>query len=266
MRPTWIDAPNSFNDLALQLGVPEAGEHDDGLLGDGIRQLQLHLHPRAITVGAGFSRGLRVTSGSAQAPAARRESEMIASRAVRFFYCSALRMLSSDTTLPDVRRPLRRGLTREDVPEWLRFPFLNRGYRHGGNHWTCFLSLFSLHTETLNCWTFVFALAFSTGGFAYASSLRLSYGDWAPFLSFYISCLVHAPISIGYHLFLCISPETYWRWRTLDVCFIFVASNFLTFALAFFVLPYWATGVLHRRQVQNRTTNFPCSKYQPPAN
>ncbi|PNH01565.1 hypothetical protein TSOC_012546 [Tetrabaena socialis] len=64
-----------------------------------------------------------------------------------------------------------------------------------------------------------------------------------PFIMLWFSAVVHMPFSVGYHLFLPISPATYNRWRKLDLAFIFVASAFLTFALDYFVLPWWGTLV-----------------------
>lgn len=140
---------------------------------------------------------------------------------------------------------MRYGLTRQEVPKWLRFPFLNQGYRLGGDHSSCFLSLFRLHTETFNCWTFIFAFLFSTGAFVYTMVNYKPRGfDILPFLAFWLSCILHVPFSVCYHLFMCISQKEYNRWRRLDVSFIFISSVLLTFSLSFFVLPRWATGLL----------------------
>ena len=64
-----------------------------------------------------------------------------------------------------------------------------------------------------------------------------------PFIALCFSALIHLPFTVGYHLFLCMSPEVCNTWRKLDIAFIFVSACFLTFALGFFVLPAWGLGL-----------------------
>lgn len=151
---------------------------------------------------------------------------------------------SFDCGDPGVEKPpanLTYQLRAEQVPRWLRFESLQTGYRYGGTYKQCLLSLFVLHNECLNAWTMIAASVFSTCAFVYAIvGLRVTGLHVLPFLFFYLSALLHLPFSVGYHLFLPISPSVYNKWRKLDVSFIFVGSVLLVCAFGWFVMPLWA--------------------------
>ena len=49
----------------------------------------------------------------------------------------------------------RTGLTSDEVPQFMRHPYILSGYRLGGDTRRCILSLFELHNETMNCWTMI---------------------------------------------------------------------------------------------------------------
>jgi predicted membrane channel-forming protein YqfA (hemolysin III family) len=69
-------------------------------------------------------------------------------------------------------------------------------------------------------------------------------GGWAPFAVLWLATQVHAPCSVGYHLFMPMGKRVSNLWRRLDVCAIFVASALLTYAMSAFVLPPAAVAAL----------------------
>jgi hypothetical protein len=100
--------------------------------------------------------------------------------------------------------PLTVGLSADGVEPWQRFPYLLHGYRQGGSHLECLLSLFSLHNETVNAWTTFFSVVMGLVLFAdTVSNLRCSWLDFSPFAIAWIGQTLHGPLSCGYHTFLC---------------------------------------------------------------
>lgn len=50
---------------------------------------------------------------------------------------------------------------RNKAPEWVVFnPFISGGYRKKSDFWSCFKSIFTIHNETGNIWTHLFAAIF----------------------------------------------------------------------------------------------------------
>lgn len=49
-------------------------------------------------------------------------------------------------------RPLEVGRRASEIEPWQRFPHLRYGYRRGGTHLSCLLSLLQLHNESVNAW------------------------------------------------------------------------------------------------------------------
>lgn len=141
--------------------------------------------------------------------------------------------------------PLLYNLNDTEIPYWLRFPYLKTGYRWGGCYKSCCASLLKMHNETLNAWTMIASNCFSLLALLYVYNFVKPMG-WAmiPFVTLGISAFIHLPFSLGYHLFLCISPETYNMWLKLDVSFIYISSVLLTFSLAYFVMPLYASLIL----------------------
>eukprot|EP00879_Flechtneria_rotunda_P020331 GHRR01021381.1.p1 GENE.GHRR01021381.1~~GHRR01021381.1.p1 ORF type:complete len:222 (+),score=45.85 GHRR01021381.1:401-1066(+) len=60
-----------------------------------------------------------------------------------------------------------------------------------------------------------------------------------PFLALTASVLIHAPFSVGFHLFRGINLEVYNLWRRLDQIFIFLVSILLAFGLSWHVYSSW---------------------------
>jgi hypothetical protein len=111
-----------------------------------------------------------------------------------------------------------------------RYPYVTRHYRIGGTYGRCLLSLFELHTETLNAWTMIWGCCLS--GFLLWRALAALFeadagagsgdggggggGFWRgvpdemPFYLLTGSTLLHAPWSIGFHLFRgMVRPSTF---------------------------------------------------------
>jgi adiponectin receptor len=152
--------------------------------------------------------------------------------------------------------PFRKNLSAADAPSYTTFPNITSGYRSGGTYTRCLLSLFELHTETLNAWTTIVGNAISVA--MLVATLRRERvtcaADAAPFLLMTFSGLLHAPFSTGFHLFRCMNPSVYNLWRRLDHVFIYVMCWPAVAALSWFVLPppltlaaFCAAGVLARR-------------------
>ena len=123
---------------------------------------------------------------------------------------------------------------RDDIPEWLRFDYINTGYRYEENatYKTYIPTLFTLHNEAINIWTMLIANNISLILFIYSIIvLPFTWLTFTAFLAVYLTSLIHLPFSVAYHLFLPISPETYNTLRKYDIFFIFISSIFLTYAL-----------------------------------
>lgn len=140
---------------------------------------------------------------------------------------------------------LKTGLKDTDIPDWLRFPMMKVGYRMGGSYESCLYSLIMWHNETINAWTMIAISSFSLAFMVYCLvKLSPKNGDVWPFIAMFLSVFVHAPFSVGYHLFMPISQKVYNQWRKLDIMFIFIASCFLTYALCYFIMPKWITWLI----------------------
>lgn len=137
---------------------------------------------------------------------------------------------------------LKYNLTRDQVPKWLQFPHLTTQYRHGGNYWSCCKSLFAWHSETINAWTMICGNIFSFAALLYVLNIdQPSNINKIPFITFWLSAALHAPFSIGYHLFMPISESTCNTWRKLDISFIYITTFLLTFSLSYFTMPLCLT-------------------------
>ncbi|GLC33524.1 hypothetical protein PLESTB_000084300 [Pleodorina starrii] len=137
-----------------------------------------------------------------------------------------------------VVHPMRTGLRWEEVPQGLRLLGVTTGYRQGGTYRECLMSLFTWHNQTLNSWTMIFGWLVSSWLLGWSLARLHPRGlDITPFLALWLCPTVHLPFTVGYHQFLCISPEVLRRWRALDVAFIFIASIPLTYGMAYFVMP-----------------------------
>lgn len=127
-----------------------------------------------------------------------------------------------------------------EAPSYMRYPGVLGSYRAGGTVMQCLLSLFALHTETVNAWTVIISCVFSIMATSYVIIFSDVERSAIPaFLFFTGASIVHTPFSLGFHLLMPFSVETYNLWRRLDVCAIFVGSSMFTVSLAYFVLPWW---------------------------
>ena len=138
------------------------------------------------------------------------------------------------------------------------YPFVLTGYRCGGTYARCAAALFELHAETFNAWTMVWGSCLSllllwhalgavaaadgaAGGALQAAGsappprFRPAASDAAPFWLMTAAVLLHAPWSVGFHLFRGISAAAYNLWRRLDQVFIFQVSQLLAAGIGWFV-------------------------------
>ena len=125
----------------------------------------------------------------------------------------------------------------KDAPIYMQYIGVCNYYRVGGNYIECVKSLFYLHTETFNVWSVIISFMFSL-----FSSIRSSYlihDSWPAFLLFFFASLIHSPASLCLHLFMTISVETFRYWRKMDMLGIFTGSVCFTFALSYYVFPWW---------------------------
>lgn len=132
------------------------------------------------------------------------------------------------------------GLHVSQVPAWLRFEELTTHYRLGpATYAQALCSLFRAHNECINAWTMIVASVLSTVALAYVLAVvKPTRGDdLVPFVALWFSAMIHLPFSVGYHLFMPISPDACNLWRKLDIAAIFASSCVLTFAIGYFVLP-----------------------------
>eukprot|EP00455_Lapot_gusevi_P045648 TRINITY_DN5873_c0_g1_i6.p1 TRINITY_DN5873_c0_g1~~TRINITY_DN5873_c0_g1_i6.p1 ORF type:complete len:300 (+),score=46.75 TRINITY_DN5873_c0_g1_i6:80-979(+) len=145
-------------------------------------------------------------------------------------------------------------LTIAEAPFYLRdvSGLIKGGYRNIMSPYQCLRSLFYLHNQTYNIWTMIVAMICTSLAYYFMSRhfLFLYGSDPAlvrfldaaqehlrkPLLVLCLSCLIHAPSSIAYHLFLpC--PNICQTLRSLDYSLIFACSILLAYALAY--LPFY---------------------------
>lgn len=147
--------------------------------------------------------------------------------------------------------PYEVGLSKQEAPSYVTYPYVLGGYRIGGTYARCARALFELHSETFNAWTMVWGSCLSIA--LLVDSLvalhRSNSGagcyywpsapDEVPFWLLAASTLLHAPFSIGFHLFRGMGKDVYNLWRRLDQVLIFQVSQLLALALMWFVYESW---------------------------
>jgi predicted membrane channel-forming protein YqfA (hemolysin III family) len=128
-------------------------------------------------------------------------------------------------------------LTRNEVPIFLKEKYIYTGYRLNGDYYQCLLSLFKLHNETLNAWTMIIGSIISSYYlYYYMNILKFNcFLDKIPFYYLWLSSILHMPLSVGNHLFLCINKKTFVFWKKIDLIGIFFVSVLLTFGFSYFV-------------------------------
>lgn len=92
-----------------------------------------------------------------------------------------------------------------------------------------------MHNESLNAWTMVISLvAGMLLCFQNLQSSKPLFMDSLPFYAMLIGQALHTPVSVGYHLFMPISPETANYWRRMDLSLVFVMNLCAAYSLAYF--------------------------------
>ena len=102
-------------------------------------------------------------------------------------------------------------LTKNEIPLFLKEEYIYTGYRLNGNYYTCLLSLFKIHNETMNAWTMIIGSIISSYYLYYYLNLFqfTNFLDKMPFYCLWLSSILHMPLSVGNHLFLCIDKKTF---------------------------------------------------------
>jgi adiponectin receptor len=135
-----------------------------------------------------------------------------------------------------------------DAPTHAVYPAVFGRYRRGGTYARNILSLFELHTETVNAWTMIAASI----GSVIATSRFAPY--CAVFWVFTLSALLHLPFSVGYHLFMSMQSRVFKWWRRADISAMLWASVMLTYAFSLMVLPWW--GILLNTILSSMVANI----------
>ena len=129
-------------------------------------------------------------------------------------------------------------LKSQDVPDWIRVPYIHSGYIYPNLTLIQSLGLmFTWHNQSINAWTMILQ---STISFI----LYSFYGNNIIFFLFMLSCLIHTPFAVANHILRHMNRETYALCKKLDVTFILISSCMLTFSLSFYVFHIYLTCFL----------------------
>ncbi|KXZ52110.1 hypothetical protein GPECTOR_10g1133 [Gonium pectorale] len=80
-------------------------------------------------------------------------------------------------------------------------------------------------------------LALLIGTILFGVTLRFAHPtgvEALPFVAVWVAQVLHAPCSIAYHTFMCMSPKVANFWRRMDLTFVLVLNLLTTFALGYF--------------------------------
>ena len=136
-----------------------------------------------------------------------------------------------------VQTPYRTHIHHRHAPDYIRYPYIMTGYRLGGDWARCLASLFEWHAETTNAWTMVVGCIVSTGMLVHVLiAYKPTAVEAAPFVALGASVLMHAPLSVAFHLMRGMDLVTYNLLRRLDQSFIFVACVLITLSMSMCVL------------------------------
>jgi len=133
-----------------------------------------------------------------------------------------------------------------ELPEYLQFnPYITTGYR-GSLTWSgCIKSLFKVHTETGNIWSHLLGVAL----FFYFTVQAITGSLWnqpfwgrVTFLIFLATAQYAMGTSTLYHLFMCHSEKTLWKFLRLDysgIAALIVGSYFSPIFYSYYCYPFW---------------------------
>lgn len=127
----------------------------------------------------------------------------------------------------------------EDTPEFLKDKSgaVRSGYRPQLTYRQCIASLGYLHNQSGNVWVFIAKIPLSAVACAAACAHVASHGDGQhtlPFAVLFAACLVHTPVSVAYHLFMCVSPRVKMALNRADYSLIFVMVVMISYTLGYF--------------------------------
>jgi adiponectin receptor len=133
-----------------------------------------------------------------------------------------------------------------ELPDWLQHnPFITEGYRGNLSYSWCVKSLFRVHTETGNIWSHLLGVVL----FFYLMIESLTGALWEhPFwgrlcvLIFLATAQYALGTSTLYHLFMCHSEKTLWKFLRLDysgIAALIVGSYFAPIFYGYYCFPFW---------------------------
>ena len=117
----------------------------------------------------------------------------------------------------------------EEIPEYIRVPYILSGYRVGGTMKEAMFSLFQWHNETMNAWTLLIIPIVSLILYGLYNE-----GEIIMFLLPFHT-LIQIPCSVGNHLFRGMDEVTHTLWRNLDLMSIHMASWLVCVAFSYYV-------------------------------
>jgi len=116
--------------------------------------------------------------------------------------------------------PVAFSTTDHDVPEYMKYNFVNFGYRMNLSFGQAFLSLFKLHNETLNIWTallsFVVFFVICVR-IVFSTSDGMSFWEKGSYVVYTVTAMYTFLGSLMYHWFQCVSKSHHECFLRMDI-------------------------------------------------
>jgi|688.fasta_scaffold498712_2 hypothetical protein len=127
-------------------------------------------------------------------------------------------------------------LSKNDVPYYLHYYKVKKGYRYGGTYLECFKSMFTIfHNENINAFTSLFNCIISIYGLVYGYYNNfniLAISLWS------FGIISNSIMSFGFHTFSPISKYHFTSWRNLDVNTIYLSNICQSLCFSILFLPF----------------------------
>lgn len=115
----------------------------------------------------------------------------------------------------------------DDVPQWLKKPFIFNGYRQVDSSRKCYWSIFHFHNETINIWTHLCCIPLFTYFFFENLFHSIQKFEYQIISSFYIlSCIFMFFSSTSFHLLSIQNIDSYQKYLQLDMIGVFFVCIF----------------------------------------
>ena len=128
----------------------------------------------------------------------------------------------------------------------MKHHLIKSGYRPNLNYMQCFYSLFYLHNQWAIIWTFIVKIPLSALLCMFCIQSMHSMQS-IPFIVLFAACLIHTPVSVLYHMFMCVSPSVKLAWNRADYALIFVMILMTSYSLGYY--PFYCNSRLHMIQM-----------------